>query len=82
MQCNLNLLAAGPGKRAHAEAAALLARFGNVGALLTTRPESNEGPGLDDRTYVILQAALELTRRHYLERMQAGPFLKNTKRDT
>jgi DNA repair protein RadC len=56
----------------------VLAQFGSVRALLTaSHAEVCEHPGLGTVRYVILQAALELARRHYQELMHCGPALAN-----
>jgi len=54
----------------------LLARFGSLRALLCAeREQALAGPGLGPARYCMLQAALELARRHYRETLKAGPAL-------
>jgi DNA repair protein RadC len=54
----------------------LLARFGSLRALLCAeREQALTGHGLGPARYCMLQAALELSRRHYREALQAGPAL-------
>ena len=56
----------------------LLQEFGSLRSLLTAdanRASATKGLGLT--RYVALQAALELTRRHYQELMTCGPALAN-----
>jgi DNA repair protein RadC len=54
----------------------LLARFGSLRELLCAdREQALAGPGLGPARYCMLQAALELSRRHYAETLKAGPAL-------
>jgi DNA repair protein RadC len=54
----------------------LLAQFGSLRELLCAeRHRALAGPGLGPVRYCLLQAALELARRHYRETLQAGPAL-------
>jgi DNA repair protein RadC len=54
----------------------LLARFGSLRELLCAdRERALAGPGLGPARYCMLQAALELSRRHYGETLKAGPAL-------
>ncbi|HTC50569.1 MAG TPA: DNA repair protein RadC [Steroidobacteraceae bacterium] len=54
----------------------LLARFGSLRELLCAeRERALAGPGLGPARYCMLQAALELSRRHYRETLQTGPAL-------
>jgi DNA repair protein RadC len=73
------LLGAGVrGRSALDVARALLAEFGSLRALLTAdRQRVCKTRGLGPARYVALQAALELTRRHYQELMTAGSVLEN-----
>jgi DNA repair protein RadC len=61
----------------HEHAAELLMRFGSLRGLLTTDLRMARSAGLTDQQHSVLQAALELSRRHYLELMVAGPSLAN-----
>lgn len=61
----------------HERAAELLMRFGSLRALLTADRRLIIGAGLSSKQYATLQAALELTRRHYQELMTAGSPLAN-----
>jgi DNA repair protein RadC len=66
------------GRSALDVARALLAEFGSLRALLTAdRQRVCETRGLGPARYVALQAALELTRRHYQELMMVGSPLLN-----
>ena len=54
----------------------LLAQFGSLRELLCAeRDQALAGRGLGPARYCVLQAALELARRHYRETLQAGPAL-------
>ena len=54
----------------------LLAQFGSLRELLCAeRQQALAGRGLGPARYCLLQAALELARRHYRETLQAGPAL-------
>jgi DNA repair protein RadC len=56
----------------------LLARFGSLRELLCAgRTQALEGPGMGPARYCMLQAALELARRHYRESLQVGPALES-----
>lgn len=66
------------GRSALDVARALLGEFGSLRALLTAdRQRVCETRGLGPARYVALQAALELTRRHYQEMMMVGSALLN-----
>lgn len=57
-------------------ARALLARFGSLRSLLTAERRALCGErGIGPARWAELQAALELVRRHHLERLQTGPVL-------
>ena len=59
-------------------ARALLAEFGSLRGLLTAeRDRVCRARGLGLARYAVLQAAVELTRRHYRESMMAGSALAN-----
>ena len=54
----------------------LLARFGSLRELLcATREQALAGQGLGPARYCMLQAALELARRHYRDTLKVGPAL-------
>lgn len=54
----------------------LLAQFGSLRELLCAdRVQAMAGRGLGPARYCLLQAALELARRHYRETLKAGPAL-------
>lgn len=61
----------------HERAALLLVRFGSLRRLLTADWQTASSAGLSCKQYATLQAALELTRRHYQELMAAGSALAN-----
>jgi DNA repair protein RadC len=64
------------GGNAVALAHQLLARFGSLRELLCAdREQALAGHGLGPARYCMLQAALELARRHYRESLKAGPAL-------
>lgn len=66
------------GRSALDVARALLEEFRTLRGLLTAERRAVVGVrGLGDARYALLQAALELARRHYAELMQAGPALSN-----
>jgi len=72
----LALLLPSAGKRSpHDLATSLIVEFGSLRALLTANRESAAKRGLSDVAFTNLQAALELTRRHYGELMMSGPTL-------
>jgi DNA repair protein RadC len=57
-------------------ARALLARFGSLRSVLTAEQSALGGErGVGPARWAELQAALEIVRRHHLERLQAGPVL-------
>ena len=57
-------------------ARSLLTRFGSLRSVLTAgRNELCGQSGIGPARWAELQAALEIVRRHYLERLQAGPVL-------
>jgi DNA repair protein RadC len=54
----------------------LLARFGSLRELLCAeREQALAGHGMGPARYCMLQAALELSRRHYRETLKSGPAL-------
>jgi DNA repair protein RadC len=56
----------------------LLVEFGSLGGLLTAeRVRLCEARGLGPARYVVLQASLELARRHYQELIGTSPLLSN-----
>jgi DNA repair protein RadC len=63
--------------RPHERAAELLQQFGSLRRLLTAERGLLTQAGLQRRHFAILQAAIELARRHYQELMIAGPALMN-----
>ena len=64
------------GRSALDVARGLLEEFRTLRGLLTAERRAVVGVrGLGDARYALLQAALELARRHYAELMQAGPAL-------
>lgn len=66
------------GRSALDVARGLLEEFRTLRGLLTAERRAVVGVrGLGDARYALLQAALELARRHYAELMQAGPALAN-----
>jgi DNA repair protein RadC len=66
------------GRSALDVARTLLSEFGSLRALLTAdRQRFCAARGLGPARYVALQAALELTRRHYQEMMMVGSALAN-----
>jgi len=59
-------------------ARSLLGEFRSLRGLLTAERQAVcRTPGLGAAKYALLQAALELSRRHYAEQMLAGPPLAN-----
>ncbi|MBX3703787.1 MAG: DNA repair protein RadC [Steroidobacteraceae bacterium] len=65
-----------PGASAVDVARSLLARFGSLRSVLAAgRNELCGERGVGPARWAELQAALELVRRHHLERLQAGPVL-------
>jgi DNA repair protein RadC len=73
------LLGSGPrGTSAVALGRGLLARFGGLRALmLAGRGEICAVPGVGPAGFACLRAALEISRRHHLERLQRGPALND-----
>ena len=73
------LLQAGtPGRSALETARGLLAEFRSLRGLLSAeRVALCRTPGFGMAKYALLQASLELARRHYAELKQAGPALAN-----
>jgi DNA repair protein RadC len=66
------------GRSAIDVARGLLAEFRSLRGLLTAeRPALLKVRGLGDAKYALLQASVELARRHYAELMQMGPALAN-----
>ena len=66
------------GQSALDTARVLLGEFRSLRGLLTAeRQRICRTRGLGDAKFAMLQASLELTRRHYAEEMQAGPPLAN-----
>jgi DNA repair protein RadC len=56
----------------------LIRHFGSLRGLMTAdRGRCNATPGLGVRRYGLLQAALELSRRHYQQEVAAGPPLES-----
>jgi DNA repair protein RadC len=54
----------------------LIARFGSLRTLLTAEPRRTlAASGIGPARYAILQAAVELTRRHFREALRLGPQL-------
>jgi DNA repair protein RadC len=69
-----------PGRSAVDVARHLLVEFQSLRGLLSAAPErACAAPGLGPARFARLQAALELARRHYQERMQIGCALANPK---
>lgn len=67
-----------PGVSALETARLLLVEFRTLRALLTAdRHVVCRTRGLGDAKYALLQASLELSRRHYAEQLQSGPPLAN-----
>jgi DNA repair protein RadC len=65
-----------PGHSAVDLARQLLGRFGGLGPLLAAdRRAFCAGPGLGDAKYALLQAAIEMSRRHLAERIARGDAL-------
>jgi len=56
----------------------LIRHFGSLRGLMSAdRGRCNATPGLGNRRYGLLQAALELSRRHYQQEIAAGPPLES-----
>jgi DNA repair protein RadC len=56
----------------------LIRHFGSLRGLMTAdRGRCSGTPGLGTRRYGLLQAALELSRRHYQQEIAAGPALES-----
>jgi DNA repair protein RadC len=69
-----------PGRSALDTARGLLGEFRSLRGLLSAeRVAVCRTPGFGAAKYALLQAAIELARRHYAELMQAGPALANPK---
>ncbi len=67
-----------PGSSAVDVARRLIARFGSLRELLRAeRSECLSQLGLGPARYALLRAALELARRHHLDRLRAGPLLSS-----
>src|SRR5512139_3444317 len=67
-----------PGRSALDTARMLLGEFRSLRGLLTAERQAVcRTPGLGAAKFALLQASLELSRRHYAELMQAGPPLSN-----
>jgi len=64
-------------RSSHDLATSLIVEFGSLRALLTADRNSAAKRGLSEAAFTSLQAALELTRRHYGALMMAGPTLTN-----
>jgi len=65
-----------PGTSALDLARRLLARFGSLRSVLSADRQAFCGePGVGAARWAELQAALEIVRRHHLERLQSGPLL-------
>jgi len=74
----LSLLLPSSGKQSpHDKATELLVEFGSLRALLSVDQEVAASRGVSSAAFATLQAALELTRRHYEELMMSGPALTN-----
>lgn len=74
------LLTGIPGHSAVDVARNLLVEFHSLRGLFSADPErARVTPGLGPARFARLQAALELARRHYQERMQSGCVLANPK---
>ena len=74
----LALLLPTSGKQsAHDKATELLVSFGSLRALLSADQAKGASFGLSSNAFATLQAALELTRRHYEQLMMSGPALTN-----
>lgn len=74
----LALLLPNNSKRSPADfASELLIRFGSLRALLSAGRQDAAAAGLSDVAYSTLQAAMELTRRHYEQLMITGAALTN-----
>jgi DNA repair protein RadC len=74
----LSLLLPSAGKQSPREKATeLLVEFGSLRALLSVDQEVAASRGLSSAAFATLQAALELTRRHYEQLMMSGPTLTN-----
>ena len=74
----LALLLRGAGERSpHDKAVALLRTFKSLRRLLTATKSEVATVGLTDAQYVLLQASMEITRRHYRELMMTGTALSN-----
>lgn len=71
----------GSGNRGHSAVSlgrVLLGRFGGLRRLMSAdRPQVCQVPGMGPARYANLRAALELSRRHQLERLQRGPGLSD-----
>ena len=66
------------GRSALDMARVLLGEFRSLRGLLTAERQAVcRTPGLGSAKYALLQASLELARRHYAELMHAGPALSN-----
>jgi len=66
------------GRSALDMARVLLGEFRSLRGLLTSERQAVcRTPGLGPAKYALLQASLELARRHYAELMHAGPALSN-----
>jgi DNA repair protein RadC len=64
------------GKTAVDLARGLLAEFGGLRALLQAdQPSFCAGSGLGEAKYALLQAVMEMARRHLFETLQSGPVL-------
>src|SRR5262249_1140700 len=59
------------------KAVRLLKEFRSIRGLLTAERCELTAHGVSDAQFVVLQASMELTRRHYEEQMQCGPLLTN-----
>src|SRR5512139_173573 len=67
-----------PGRSALDTARVLLGEFRSLrGPRTAERQAVGRPPGLGSAKYALLQASLELARRHYAELMHAGPALSN-----
>lgn len=69
------ILRPGKGTSAHDLGADLLTVYGSLRALLVADQQRASAHGLTSVNYAVLQAALEITRRHYQEHMVAATAL-------
>ena len=65
------------GDRAHERAAGWLSHFGSLRALISTDCANVLAAGMSRCQYAVLQASIELARRHYQELMMSGTALSH-----